>query len=687
MYSSNFSSDSLHEPICGLLSSLEIPICANPGGISRIETLSDFLCNVMARQTSVQSMQLAALKALCNIFGDTIRRGESVTSPGTIVQAIILAMNNFDGNADLQVRGCQALACICVGGDICRATVAGMGGIEAISIALRDHVVNVNSTAKLSPALDELKEAASAALASLALSDTAVPVLQESDLLLDFQTIMERDGIPPEGSCARACVTNLIAISLLVSEDDTPTTNEAYPDVIEDGYITLAKLAMQLILQTGNALEVSSLIGSLYVISCRSVGALDVILSAAGGTGLTRLVNLMAKFPKNVYVQESGCGILANVYFRYPFEGQLEQASQILFQSELFSVSTHSVQEVEVLRSALVKHKTQAGVVKNACSALSNFVSGVTVAVMDPEGVQLDGAVALLYSGLSVEANHALAIHEDDLEAQRSSLILLQVCLKLVDSDELQRISGILAAKIYEAMNRFPQDPELQEVACIVLARFVTAEKNSIDDSLGNEYAMGALLHSLKLEKETVIERAIAVFSTLLQRVYSLSNEIIEIEGYFQSLVICMQRFPDSSTICAGVCSILATVASVNDAYVKTMIASQGRVTAVLRVLQSRRGHGYLHECACKALSGMAEGIPDEILVDVNAQIYQKLIWALDYPAYANDECVQLAALEALCACCERESGDSRYVTNISRLALVHADVLKSWPFWGIFGL
>jgi hypothetical protein len=103
----------------------------------------------------------------------------------------------------------------------------------------------------------------------------------------------------------------------------------------------------------------------------------------------------------------------------------------------------------------------------------------------------------------------------------------------------------------------------------------------------------------------------------------------------------------------AQICLILATLATLNDVYVKTVIANHGGVTAVLHVLESRRGNAYVEECACKALSGIAEGIPDSILLPIEGHVCKELMRT--FTSYENAEGIQRATLEALCELCERD--------------------------------
>jgi hypothetical protein len=675
-----FGSEALHEATCGLLSSIDIPAStADNESISWKQTLSDAIWNSLTSHATVESVQLAGMRALCNLFCD---HDESVADLDQMVEVIIFAMNSFPGNVELQAFACKSLACICAMGHEHKATVARSGGIAMIASAFRSHVVNVGHNAQRPPFCSILKDGASSTLASLTLSNTAIPLLQESNLLLDFQTIILRDGLPSEGSCVRTCVTNLIAASLLELDDaSVGSGGSSHCENADSGYITLANLAT-LFLQGGNEEEVQSLTASLHLASCRASGVLDVILSAANGTGVSQLVSLMQAYATNASIQENGCGILGNIYYRVPFQGQLDQSSEVVVESKIFTVRTHTEQEVTVMRAALVKHKTKAGVVKNACLALCNFVSGLMVAASDPDDPHIYDEVALLYSGVSIETDHALAIHEDSLETQKSALRLVHAVVNFIAEEELQRCSGNLIAKIYEIMARFPTDHKIHECACSVLARFVASENDSIDMSLGNADGLRALLHSLNSDNEVVVEYATAIVSALLQRVFILTTTILEIDGYFDSLIDCLYRFPDAMAIQSETCLILATLATLNEAYVKMVIANHGGVTAALQVLQSHRGNAYVQECAIKALAGIAEGIPDAVLLPVQACLSEELLRALDF--YQNEEGIQCATLEALSELCERDEYFTSEIPRFNGIPLAVAAMSQNLESEGI---
>jgi len=642
----SYGSESFHEGACGLLTSVKIPVSTD---ISWKQTLSDAVLHSMTSHTMVESVQLMGLSALCNIFGDSSRREEYVADLDRIVEAIIFSMNNFDRNPDIQAQGCLALACICSSGDWYKEAVVRKGGIAVVANALRSHAVNIDSNMP-SAAADGVKVAACSALASLSLCSAAVSELRSSKLLVDFRTMIKRNGLSAEQPCVRTCVINLISASL--AEEVSNGRGGPSPHD-ESEYTFLAEIATQLLSQSLAEEDVQSLLASLNAMCTRASSVLDVILLANDGAGTGRVADLLEEYANNAYIQEAGCAILGNIYFQVPFEGELDQSSFRSVGPNSVHVKTHSHHEISVMRTALENHKGSAHVVKNACEALCNFICGLNVVSPDPDNVHIPEGVAVLFSGIPRETDSAMAIHGDNPEVMKSVLRLVLVTSRLLGDDEMQRYSANLIARIFETMLRFPHDEEIHRCACSILGRFVSLENDSIDASTANAEGLRALLLSLQMENEAVVSCAIGVISSLLQRVFSFSNDILEIEEYIDCFIGCMHRFQESVNIQAETCSILASLATLNDPFVKMIIANEGGVTAVLFAMRSHRNQAYVLEYGCKALGSIAEGIPDEILLSFRETICGDLLRALN--TYSNMEGVVGATLEALCEFCRRD--------------------------------
>ena len=664
----NNGSASLYEGICTLSACLQIPSSTD---IEWKQTLSDAIWTILTRHTTVEAVQLAGLNALCNLFGESSRRGENVAELDRIVEAIIFAMNNFVRSVAIQARGCLALASICISMDWYKEVVVRKGGITTIADAFRSHVVNVKASFA---AVDDVKVSACSALASLALSNAAIPELQGSNLLFDFHAIIEKDGISSEQPCVQTCVMNLISISLLASSETS--TGEASTPSTQSEYTFLAELATQCLLQSLNEEDAQTLLATLNAISARAPYTLDLILSLSDGAGTVRIKDLLQEHAENASIQEAGCALLANMYFRVPFEGELNLSSHLSVGSNSVHAKTHSPEEILVIRSAMDNHKTNVHVVKNACEALCNFICGANVVAPDPDYIHISQETSLLFSGVPKEADCAMVIHKENPEAVKAVLRLVLVTIRLLGADEAQLCSANLISRIFETMIRFPYDQEIHQTACSILGRFVSLENESIDASTANAEGLRALLLSLRMENEAVVSTAITIISSLLQRVFTISNDIIEIDEYFECLIDCMYRFQESAQVQAEACSILTSLATLNDPIVKTIIADVGGVTVVMYAMRTHRIQEIVVEHACNALGSLAEGIPDTVLLSIREYICAELLKALE--EYRNKEGVTCATLEALCEFCHRDEYfedqllDSNAVPSIVKAMLQH---------------
>lgn len=642
----NSNSASFYGAICELLAAVPIPTSTE---ISWKQTLSDIICNCMGPHSRVESLQVAGLSALYNVFGNSAGQEDSVADLHQIVHAIFFAMNNFERSADIQARGCLAIAAICSGGDWYRDSVVQKGGITVVSNAFRSHVVDVDTATDPS---NDVKDAASLALSSLAVTKAAIPVLQESNLLMDFQKVIKRDGLSHEQPYVQTCVISLISVALSESASESVDGGRQSSGE-EPDYDFLAELVTQCLLQSLNEGDVQTLLTSLHALCSRSPNALDVILSVEDGQGTSRIAGLLQEYPDNASIQEAGCALLANIYFIVPFEGELQQTSQRSIGSKSTEVKTHSEREISAVSSALGTHKASARVVKNACEALCNFVCGLNVVASDPEDVRVPEEVAALFSGIPREADNAMAIHEENLETMKSVLRLLLVTVRLLEVDEMQRYSANLIARLFETMIRFPHDQEIHQTACSIIGKFVSLENDSIDASAASAEGLRAILLSLQMDDEAVVSCAVSIIASLLQRVFSLSNDLIEIEEYFNCLINCMRRFPGSVNVQLETCSIFTSLATLNDPFVKTMIANSDGVAVIMSALKTHGNQAHVMENAAKALGAIAEGIPDEILESKREEICDELLQSFD--RCSNMEGVCCAALSALCEFCKKD--------------------------------
>jgi hypothetical protein len=640
-----FGSETLHSGICELLTKIPIPTSTD---LMWKQTLSDAIVNAMTRHSLVEAVQLAGLTALCSLFSDPSRREEYVADLERIAEVIVFAMENFHQNADLAAQGCLTLASICSTGDWYQDTVTKKGGAAAIVNAFRSFVINGDPS--LRSKTENVRLAASSALTSLSRSNAAASVLRDSNVLVDFQNMLATNGdVYLSDPSIRTCALNLISASLIESNESPEATLD---------------IAAKFLVQNIDEADAQMILSILSILCSRSPTAIDSIMIAGEGTGTSRVVALLEDFPENACIQENGCALLSNIYFQVPFQGELDQSTYVSIGLRSVQIRTHSAREITLISSALDNHKVNVNVVKNACEALCNFVCGLNVVVTDPVDFHVSQSVAERFSGIPKEVDSALAIHEENPEVMQPVLRLLLVAVRLLNDVEMQRYSANLIARLFEIMIRFPQDEDIHQCACSILGRFVSIENESILASMANAEGLRALLLSLQMEKETVVKFTTGILSSLLREVPTLINDVIEMAEYFQCLVNCLYRFPESVPIQAETCSILVSLATLSDSYVKAIIANSGGVNAVMLALQTHRNQSYVLEYACKALAGIAEGIPDTILFSSRENICNELLTTLAYST--NMEGVIFATMEALCEFCSRDDyfDDQLFIAN-----------------------
>lgn len=659
-------SNSFHEEICGLFSCFKFPISADADDSLWKQTLSGIHFSMMSH-TTVESVQLAGLSALCNLFGDSSRREEHVTDLDEIVEVVVFAMKNYSRNAELQALGCIALALICSRGDWCKEAVVHKGGIVAVSNAFRSHVIDIDPDS--APAND-VTVAACSVIGSLALSSAALSELQQSSLLVDFRKMIERDGSSLEQPSVRSCVMNLFAVSFMERDDARSSSDD------ESGYSSLAETVRQFLWQSQiEEGDVQTLLVSLNTICSRAASALNVIMFADDGAGLRRIVHFMETYQNNATIQEAGCAILANSYFYVPFEGELHQSTFRSIGTDSMHVKTHSRLEIAALSAALDNHTTNAEVVKNASEALSNFVCGLNVVASDPGSVRFAEDVVVLFSAVASKVLSTISAHGENVEVLRPLLRLLLVSACVLGDEGIQRRPTDTINRLFDIMIRFPHDQEIHEYACRIIARIVALDDDRIDASVATSAtSFRALLHSLRMENEAVISCATAIIASFVRSVSTLRSDVVEIEEFMSCLVGCMFRHQECADIQAASCSILASLAT-NDYYTMVTIANEGvPFQALIFAMRTHRDQPYVLEYASRALCAVSEGIPDDSLRSARVLVCEELLEALK--THANAEGVSGSTLEALCRYCRRDDYFILQVAEVDVAPLV-VDVMS----------
>ena len=624
----NIKEESIHESAFTLLGNALGPIVLSAASLM---SLSESISVSMTSFHANEEVQIAAMKSLSSVLRPSVQRDQVMEWDG-LVSAIIVSMNEYQQNMDLQRSGCLALATIASGNDSCKLAVVSNGGVSVILKAIRRHVIESHHSPELS---EDLRLYGCTVFASLAASPLTCPSLNDVEVISTFVEVVQSgaSGLP---ASVRASVMTVLAAGVEMEGDQQQSST---------GYVIAS------LMNSTCCEDTEMVISTLSNLCKRSSNALSTLMVAEGGSGIDRVMGFMSTYIESQVVQEAGCDILAEVFFKFPFQGQLGITVRLEVGSAVFSVIAHSEEALISIRKAITIHKSKASLVAKAFAALAIFLWGLTT--VEVAECTVDEHVKRRVSGLLKDCMDALSVHQDDLEVLNRCLELIRCLLLLNDQVELRRWSSFLIDRILIALRLHLENNEVKINACSTLLVIITEEED--DNAIGlvdQQLFSGLLLKCIASDSEDVVEMASELAATVIPRVVSLVGHLVDSPDSMGTIVGCMFRYPGASAIIGNCCSILASVSTLHDNYVMSMIADSGGVTAILDAMDNHQRNEIVQESAFKALQSVSRGIPREMLDEMKSHIAETTLRALQENTINAD--IESPVLEVIWYLCSR---------------------------------
>ena len=637
----------LHEAAYGLLANLTVELeGTNHSGfpITRTEAVTSSILQSLQSQEWSEIVQIAGLHALSNIFFYSKRKAK--IDHDMAISCIIGSMNAYSADLEIQSLGCLALAYLCLADEERKVSVVFNGGIQVLARAISFSTPS-STPAENMQSLFELPSNACLLVSTLAVSPFVMEQLQGTQIFFDIKNILqisEANLLPPG---IKASITHVLSF-----------TSASIPTLSDDNSLDSALDALMKAVTSEEEVEMA--VASIYNMSVKASSNLDELMTAWTGTGTTKIAELMATFPRSVAIQENGCKILSEIYFRVPFQG-FNQISCIDLGPRAFGVKTHSEEEVKVLLDCFRDKKMHFRVLEKAALALSNFFHG---------HVNDSDKIRTILSGSLHEAVNVMVIHENTLELQINCLRWVRVVLCYSEYTELQRWCPRIVDRIITAMTTFQNNTELQTNACLALLSIM--DKIDDDESIaliGQTEGVQALVASLCSTSMEVVDFASEVVAVVVRRLFTALSEIVEGHDSCDVIIGCMFRFSESYRIQAHCCSILWSLGTLHERYVKPMIANAGGVQSILQALVNYGANEMVQEYGCKALSAISTGMQMGTIEATQHDLAHVTIHALR--AHLTNPEIQTSVFELIAFLCTKDNFFTKYFSTSEGIPLV----------------
>jgi hypothetical protein len=317
----------------------------------------------------------------------------------------------------------------------------------------------------------------------------------------------------------------------------------------------------------------------------------------------SRTTHVMKKFLNSASIHEYGCKLLACLF---------HQASD----DESFA-QDRFVAELEIIHHSLKRHINNPTNAIAACSALQNFTILLSVSMTDYD----PGLNDALSRSLAEVAN-ALIVYGDDVETLERVTGALWALCGVRKSLALFFTTDCSILLIVTAMHRFPDSVDLHRHGIGLLGLFFSVSNNIIEYVTAE--VVSVIMRFIREEIDNddaadLIDTSVHIILTMSNMGFKAVVTLVRYELLVETVVACMEKFPDSPSIqCAGI-DILNEVAT--DLSLRADICLTGGARRIIATLDELE-HDPIVVCkAFKALANLVNGAGVEFLREHRASV------------------------------------------------------------------
>lgn len=551
------------------------------------------------------------------------------------VTHIIKAMRNHHNNAEVVGEGCLILACLCVGAPWNKDAIIQAGGIDAAVRAYRSGLGTATPEAAL------LRERACLAISSLAVNPEGLNSLNEStfirDLIKSFVDAKRLSGLEVEGgdttrgwdSRAQLAMRNILAMN----------SNGENAELHNFTVSTVVKFMMQ---DRKEPEIAEDAIAILDCLAAKSRECVKIILGTVAA--MKNIIETLTLNLDNAAIQERGCRLLSNIYkFWESSDGPIG-----------------STQEVEVIVSAMRRHRTSADVQSSACLALRNMCEVSTFVVRS----EADAIISKMTEAVG-DIIEAMRENINSPSAQEAFCSLLWAMADR-DRDAATAIASAGSIScIIEALLRFP-NRELLQVEAMGILMVLSLIPDTLQ-SIGTDDGIEGIVVAMDqyAENEKIVENGCIVLSMVSADKYQTRLAAVENEKCLGCIVGGMYSFPRSATIQEAACAAISNLSI--DMDVIEDVTSAGGIDRIQNAMQIHDGVSSLVEKACDALFHLIPGVANNILF--GNEITQRVMTAMQRHIDVVE--VQEKALAALWQLSVKDPGNKHQIARFRGIPLV----------------
>jgi hypothetical protein len=620
-----YESKMLSGACCGFLSNLAMIQFPREWAQPSAEAICELLSKALIQLD--EGITVCGSQTLCNLLSDPPLRALIMSNPRA-VPVVLECMTRFPECAEVNELCCLSIAHACLDDQSAKAAVVAAGGLENVCAAFHQFVMGVSDK----PSMD-VKYAVLCGMASLSGCQEGARKITQTGLIEDLDAIL-----------AVEIESDIVALlQLIVKNLRTGATNNrpsGFSDILRQQPGQLPHL-----LRNADSQQAASILQALLNLLTDSDIPNAVKLAPFADGGFDAMLDTLNLYSGSSPIQEGGCGILAQVYYRVPLTSldapaRLPSGSWALI---------HTKNAIDTIQNAMRGNRGNVVLQEYACCALSNFL---TPLCCEREQSSSDKQVVSHWVGSSLkDVLDAMAVNQNEVQVHISAIHLFWILSFICNPDDLKRWTLRVLQQIFDSMRQFPLNRDFNVTACDTLMALQNDAESL--EFIGSATGINALMDTIGPEKEeVVVTSSTRILASLLDKVYTASVYIMHNSEAIKKLILCMAANQGNHYIQINICSILESIISMEDDRIRGSIGDYGGVKAICDALILHGSNEVLVKQACGVLSSIVPAC-ENILYKTTVQLDKTLIQTLQL--HMENPEVQSTVMDVLSTCCRQD--------------------------------
>lgn len=633
-----FDSIAIREACCGILANISIRTDMTEELTQRsFSSMQKFLL----RMESVdEGLATCALHAICNMLDKPMIRASSLLDQ-KMMETLIRLMERFPKSEEMNEFACLVIGRAGRHAQAMKEMFVSLGAFELVRGAFEEFV----TTRGDDPSLD-VKDASLCAFATLTGCRSGALAAINTGLIDIFTTLL---AVETDRDFA-------VILEVIITNTRTCATNDIFSMRPEDTLRHEPHLFSRLMEDATNDSDVSSLIQVM-------LGAHQASLKSAfcSNEGFSIFLSAMSQWMNSANVQESGCLLLAEIYFHIPYPTDVMNTLQGPWAAQ------NQREALSVVHRAMDSHCEIMNIQRNGCIAILNLLDPVSEAGRESLDRQAISSVVELSYKVVLEC---LRVHGSNINVQKVGISALAVSISVAETEDFEPWATQIVRQLSCVLLQFARNYPIQ--ALVLDALIIIQENHATIKSEYGSSDIDTLLTLIECDNNEVSGRSSAMISSLLRNNPESSTQIIQCHNYMERLVSSARSKREDIEIQLNIYSIvhaLVTVSGDQCAAVAAMLYQVDGIQTLCMGITSHPQDRHIAITLCKILSSILPFLDANEIASSCDAINFSLSDGLENHVENPD--VESSIFDVLCLYCGRDNRFKEFFLEETRARMI----------------